>query len=163
MARNILLKIRADKQKKKNLPSFPSFLLLLLLFLSLSFFFFCLSLVRGGGSLPPPAPPVGTLLHVDIPLGDHHPDTPVQWNLVTKRSDTTKPSHNKVTLLAPAPHVSLFLYSDIIRSLTQQGNPHGPKDLVITRLHCTLTIVKTFPIYGACLDQSSAGHGLIGI
>ena len=63
MARNILLKIRADKLKK-NLPSFPSFLLLLLLFLSL-FFLFCLSLVRGG-SLPPPAPPVGTLLCVTI-------------------------------------------------------------------------------------------------
>ena len=52
MARNILLKIRADKQKK-NIPSFPSFLLLLL---SLSLFCCCLSLVRGG-SLPPPCPP----------------------------------------------------------------------------------------------------------
>ena len=41
--------------KKKNLPSFPSFLLLLLLFLSLSFFF-CLSLVRGGGAVCPPPP-----------------------------------------------------------------------------------------------------------
>ena len=32
----------------------------------------------------------------------------VQWNLVTKRSDITKPSYNKVILLVPALYISLF-------------------------------------------------------
>ena len=33
----------------------------------------------------------------------------VQWNLVIKRSDITKPSYNKVILLVPALYISLFL------------------------------------------------------
>ena len=32
----------------------------------------------------------------------------VQWNLVIKRSDITKPSYNKVILVVPALYISLF-------------------------------------------------------
>ena len=32
----------------------------------------------------------------------------IQWNLVIKRSDITKPSYNKVILLVPALYISLF-------------------------------------------------------
>ena len=42
----------------------------------------------------------------------------VQWNLVIKRSDITKPSYNKVILLVPALYISLFVYPDITRNLT---------------------------------------------
>ena len=38
----------------------------------------------------------------------------VQWNLVIKRSDLTKPSYNKVILLVPALYISLFFDPDII-------------------------------------------------
>ena len=41
----------------------------------------------------------------------------VQWNLVIKRSDITKPSYNKVILLVPALYSSLFYYPDIMRNL----------------------------------------------
>ena len=41
----------------------------------------------------------------------------LQWNLVIKRSDITKPSYNKVTLLVPALYISLFFYPDIMRNL----------------------------------------------
>ena len=41
----------------------------------------------------------------------------VQWNLVIKRSDITKPSYNKVILLVPALYISLFFYPDIMRNL----------------------------------------------
>ena len=40
----------------------------------------------------------------------------LQWNLVIKRSDITKPSYNKVILLGPALYISLF-YPDIMRNL----------------------------------------------
>ena len=61
----------------------------------------------------------------------------VQWNLVIKRSDITKPSaYNMVILLVPALYISLFFYPDIMKNLILQGNFHGPKDLVITRFHC---------------------------
>ena len=33
----------------------------------------------------------------------------VQWNLVIKRSDITKPSYNKVILLVQALYISVFL------------------------------------------------------
>ena len=39
----------------------------------------------------------------------------IQWNLVIKRSDITKPSYNKVILLVPALYISLFFYPDITR------------------------------------------------
>ena len=61
----------------------------------------------------------------------------LQWNLVITRSDTTKSPHNEATPLAPAPYTSLFFHPDILRNPTQQGNPHGPKDLAIKRFHCT--------------------------
>ena len=41
----------------------------------------------------------------------------IQWNLLIKRSDITKPSYNKVILLVPALYISLFLYPDIMRNL----------------------------------------------
>ena len=41
----------------------------------------------------------------------------VQWNLVIKRSDITKPSYNKVILVVPALYISLFFYPDIMRNL----------------------------------------------
>ena len=41
----------------------------------------------------------------------------VQWNLVIKRSDITKPSYNKVILLVPTLYISLFFYPDIMRNL----------------------------------------------
>ena len=41
----------------------------------------------------------------------------VQWNLVIKRSDITKPSYNKVILLVPALYISLLFYRDIMRNL----------------------------------------------
>ena len=41
----------------------------------------------------------------------------VQWNLVIKRSDITKPCYNKVILLVPALYISLFFYPDIMRNL----------------------------------------------
>ena len=41
----------------------------------------------------------------------------VQWNLVIKRSDITKPSYNKVILLVPALYISLFFYPNIMRNL----------------------------------------------
>ena len=39
----------------------------------------------------------------------------VQWNLVIKRSDITKPSYNKVILLVPA--LYFVFYHDITRNL----------------------------------------------
>ena len=42
---------------------------------------------------------------------------PLQWNLVIKRSDITKPSYNKVILLVPALYISLYFYPDIMRNL----------------------------------------------
>ena len=47
----------------------------------------------------------------------------IQWNLVIKRSDITKPSYNKVILLVPALSISLFLYPDIMRNLIQSTLP----------------------------------------
>ena len=44
-------------------------------------------------------------------------DKIVQWNLVIKRSDITKPFYNKVILLVPALYISLFFYPDIRRNL----------------------------------------------
>ena len=41
----------------------------------------------------------------------------IQWNLVIKRSDITKPSYNKVILLVSALYSSLFFYPDIMRNL----------------------------------------------
>ena len=41
----------------------------------------------------------------------------VQWNLVIKRSDITKPSYNKVILLVLALCISLFFDPDIMRNL----------------------------------------------
>ena len=41
----------------------------------------------------------------------------VQWNLVIKRSDITKPSYNKVILLVPTLYISLLFYPDIMRKL----------------------------------------------
>ena len=41
----------------------------------------------------------------------------IQWNLIIKRSDITKPSYNKVILLVPALYISLFFYPDIMRNL----------------------------------------------
>ena len=40
----------------------------------------------------------------------------VQWNLVIKRSDITKPSYNTVILLVPALYISEFFYPDIMRN-----------------------------------------------
>ena len=41
----------------------------------------------------------------------------IQWNLVIKRSDITKPSYNEVFLLVPALYISLSFYPDIMRNL----------------------------------------------
>ena len=41
----------------------------------------------------------------------------IQWNLVIKRSNITKPSYNKVILLVPALYISLFFDPDIMRNL----------------------------------------------
>ena len=41
----------------------------------------------------------------------------LQWNLIIKRSDITKPFYNKVILLVPALYISLFFYPDIMRNL----------------------------------------------
>ena len=41
----------------------------------------------------------------------------IQWNLVIKRSDITKPSYNKVILWVPAFYISLFFNPDIMRNL----------------------------------------------
>ena len=41
----------------------------------------------------------------------------IQWNLVIKRSDITKPSYNKVILLVPALYISFLFYPDIMRNL----------------------------------------------
>ena len=41
----------------------------------------------------------------------------VQWNLVIKRSDITKPSYNKVILLVPALYIYFFFNPDIMRNL----------------------------------------------
>ena len=41
----------------------------------------------------------------------------IQWNLVIKRSDITRPSYNKVILLVPPLYISLFFYPDIMRNL----------------------------------------------
>ena len=41
----------------------------------------------------------------------------IQWNLVIKRSDITKPSYNKVILLVPPLYISLFFPPDIMRNL----------------------------------------------
>ena len=41
----------------------------------------------------------------------------IQWNLIIKRSDITKPSYNKVIWLVPALCISLFSYPDIMRNL----------------------------------------------
>ena len=38
--------------------------------------------------------------------------TLLQWNLVIKRSDITKPSYNKVILLVPALYISLSFYPE---------------------------------------------------
>ena len=40
----------------------------------------------------------------------------IQWNLVIKRSDITKPSYNKVILLVPSLYISLLFYPDIMRN-----------------------------------------------
>ena len=60
----------------------------------------------------------------DVPkaeLGDKisvvHRANVVQWNLVIKRSDITKPSYNKVNLLVPILYISLSFYPDIMRNL----------------------------------------------
>ena len=45
------------------------------------------------------------------------PNQALQWNLVIKRSDITKPSYNKVILLVPVLYISLFFYPDIMRNL----------------------------------------------
>ena len=45
------------------------------------------------------------------------PNILIQWNLVIKRSDITKPSYNKVILLVPALYISLFFNPDIMRNL----------------------------------------------
>ena len=37
----------------------------------------------------------------------------IQWNLVIKRSDITKPSYNKVILLVPILYIPLFFNPDI--------------------------------------------------
>ena len=37
----------------------------------------------------------------------------IQWKLVTKRSDITKPSYNTVILLVPAFYITLLFYSDL--------------------------------------------------
>ena len=41
----------------------------------------------------------------------------IQWNLVIKRSDITKPSYNKIILLVPALYIPLFFYPDMMRTL----------------------------------------------
>ena len=41
----------------------------------------------------------------------------IQWNLIIKRSDITKPFYNKVILLVPALYISLFFFLDIMRNL----------------------------------------------
>ena len=41
----------------------------------------------------------------------------IQWNLVRKRSDITKPFYNKVILLVPPLYISLFFHPDIMRNL----------------------------------------------
>ena len=48
---------------------------------------------------------------------NHTTGLTLQWNLVIKRSDITKPSYNKVILLVPALYISLFFYPDIMRNL----------------------------------------------
>ena len=40
----------------------------------------------------------------------------LQWNLVIMRSDITKSSYNKVSLLVPALYISLFFCPDIMRN-----------------------------------------------
>ena len=40
----------------------------------------------------------------------------IQWNLVIKRSDITKPSYNKVILMVPTLYISVFFYPDIVRN-----------------------------------------------
>ena len=47
----------------------------------------------------------------------YHATFTIQWNLVIKRSDITKPSYNKVILLVPALYISLFFHPDIMRNL----------------------------------------------
>ena len=42
---------------------------------------------------------------------------PIQWNLIIKRSDITKPSYNMVNFLVPSLYISLFLEPDITRNL----------------------------------------------
>ena len=49
-------------------------------------------------------------IHVHLRLEDEFIFV-VQWNLVIKRSDITKPSYNKVILLVPPLYISLFLLS----------------------------------------------------
>ena len=46
-------------------------------------------------------------------------NTVLQWNLVIKRSDITKPSYNKVILLVPPLYIPLCFYpeADIMRNL----------------------------------------------
>ena len=41
----------------------------------------------------------------------------IQWNLVIKRSDITKPSYNMVIFRVPALYISLFFNPDIMRNL----------------------------------------------
>ena len=55
----------------------------------------------------------------------------VQWNLLIRRLDVTKPSYKKVILLLPA-----HFHPIITRNLIYQANFHGPKVLVIMRFHC---------------------------
>ena len=46
-------------------------------------------------------------------LGKKDKSGSVQWNLVIKRLDITKPSYNKVILLVPTLYISLLFYPDI--------------------------------------------------
>ena len=50
----------------------------------------------------------------------------------------TKPSYNKVNLLVPALYISLCFYPDYNEKPGITSNFYGPKDLVITRFHCTI-------------------------
>ena len=49
----------------------------------------------------------------------------IQWNLVIKRSDITKPSYNKVILLVPAIYSSLSVFYPDMRNLILQGKEDG--------------------------------------
>ena len=49
--------------------------------------------------------------------------------------------YNKVILLVPALYISSSFFPDIMRNLILQGNFYGPKDLVIKKFHCTLSML----------------------